>query len=103
MVLEIKTVMFDCAVNNGSHPIYVNWHVHSQLIGINRSFAGSEGAFLSDGGAPLTLTSVTWIVLDGSMVLCTVRINFTERIDQCDPPATLTVYCKFYILFIYNM
>ena len=59
LLQTVKTVMFDCAVNNGSHPIYVNWHVHSQLIGINRFFDGSEGAFLSDGGDPLTLTSVT--------------------------------------------
>ena len=50
--------MPDCAVKKRlSSNVCQLACIHSQLIGVNRSFDST--AFLSDGGDPLTLTSVT--------------------------------------------
>ena len=92
-IVEGQDVLFSCAVNDGFDPIHVNWRVNSVLVAGNRSLEGSGGAFLSDGGSPLTLKSVSR-TLDSISVLCTARISRAERIDQADPPATLTVNCE---------
>ena len=100
MVAEGGNATFYCSANNGTQPYRVLWTIRGRndlIINIasSRLVDGTGGVVVGDdNGSPLVLTSVSRS-LNETTVTCSARISIAIRVLPSEPPANLTVICKY--------
>ena len=108
VVVEGGNATFHCSTNNGTQAYTVLWSIRGRNdliinIGSSRPVDGTGGVVVGDdNGSPLVLTSVSRS-LNETTVTCSARISIAIRITPSEPPANLTVICKFIVFTDYYM